>query len=52
MDSAGALSPPQAFMTLSSMPDWTIFILAFAWLATLPLIAVEFLEANRLDRGH
>lgn len=38
-------------MTLSSMPDWTIFILAFAWLATWPLIAIEFLEAKRLGRG-
>lgn len=36
-------------MTLSSMPDWTIVILALIWIGTWPLIAIEFLEAKRLE---
>lgn len=38
-------------MTLTSMPDWTILILALCWLATVPLIAIEFLEVARHDDG-
>lgn len=38
-------------MTLPSMPDWTIIILSLSWLATWPLVAIEYLELRRHDHG-